>query len=131
MMSQRVTAMESLHKHIQNQMKKMLYNKSTSFCTLPPKQAQCDSLNLGCLIQAFPLLCDPRAQSYAERCSISGTIDKIRHMVNHGREITFHQWGRSNNTGDHADCSLSKLLLPEAEKIMQSIEGLTLPPCCL
>ena len=119
--------MESLHDLLREQVQRLLHNKSTSVCTLSEKQVQCDTFNLGCLMRTFPFLCDPQALDDARKRAVTSTIEQIGHIGTHGHELTFHQWGQSHNTADHAGCSLDKILLPKATKIMQSTLELTLP----
>lgn len=124
---QRAIAIEAMQKLFRNLMLILLYNTSQPVCTLPEKHAQCDRSNLGCLLQTFPHLCDSSAKD-AISSTITSTVTKIQHVHNYGSELQFHQWGRSHNTGDHADCSLDKILLPEVTAIIQSVQGLALKP---
>ena len=124
---QRATAIEALHKLFQNLTLRMLYSKSKPVCTLPQKQAQCDTSNLGCLLQTFPHLCDSRAIEDANSGTIMSIVNAIQHIRAYGSDLTFPQLGRSYNTGDHAECGLDKVLLPEAMAIVQSVQGLFLP----
>ena len=131
MKSHRESTMQSLHELLRDQMWELLYEKSVFSCTLSDKQALCDTLNLGCLLQAFPFLCDPERVDDAKNCTIAATVDQIEHVTTYGSELTFHQWNRRNNTGDHTACDIEKVLLTKAESIVHSVQGLVLPACCL
>ena len=85
--------MESLHNLLRGQVRKLLYIKSMSVCTLSEKQAQCDTFNLGCLMQAFSFLCNPQALDDAENCAAMTTTEQIRHIRTHEHGLPFHQWG--------------------------------------
>ena len=124
---QRATVMRALEEVFQNLMLRMLYNKSKPVCTLPQKQIQCDTLNLGCLLQNFPHFCDSRALDGANDGTIMSIITTVQHIRTYGSELTFPQWGRSHNTADHGDCGLDKVLLPDVMAIVQSVKGLILP----
>ena len=121
---QRATAIEAMQKLLQNLMFRLLYNQSQAVCTLSEKHTQCDCSNLGCLLQTFPHFCDPRAKEDAISGRIISTLTSIQQVRTYGSELTFHQWGRSHNTGDHADCGFDKILLPKVTAIIQSVQGL-------
>lgn len=129
-LSQRANTMDSLNQLLKNLMHRLLYNKAATVCSLPEKSAQCDTFNLGCLMQAFPWLCDSTPLDNSKSSTIIGFIERIRQIGSYGRELTYHEWGRSNNRADHADCGLERLLLPQALEIFESVQGLVLPPHC-
>lgn len=119
----RATAIEAMQELFRNLMLRLLYNKSQPVCTLPEKHTLCDYSNLGCLLQKFPHFCDSSAQD-AINSTITSTMTTIQHVHTYGSELTFYQLGRPYNTGDHADCGLDKILLPEMTAIIQSVQGL-------
>ena len=122
---QRATVIEVTQELFRNLMLRLLYNKSQPVCRLSEKHAQCDRSNLGCFLQTFPHFCDSSAKD-AISSTIISTVTIIQHIRPYGSELTFHQLGRAHNTGDHADCGLDKILLPEVIAIIQSVQGLVL-----
>lgn len=117
--------MEALQSLLKNLMLKLVYSKSKPFCRFQEKQAQCDTTNLGCLLQTFPYLCDSRVTN-ASSGTVTSTANKILQAHTYGSELTFHEWNRSYNRGDHSGCGVGKILTPEVTDIVQSVEGLIL-----
>lgn len=119
--------MEALHKLIQKLMLRLLYDKSKPVCTLAQKQAQCDTSNLGCLLQTFPQLCDSSAREDANRGPVMSTVNAVQHIRTYGSDLTFPRSARYYETDDHAGCGLDKVLLPEVRTFLRSVQGLFLP----
>ena len=117
--------MEALQSLLKNLMLKLVYSQSKPVCGLQEKQAQCDTTNLGCLLQTFPYLCDSRVTN-ASSSTVMSTANKILQAYTYGSELTFHERNRSYNRGDHASCGIGKKLTPEVTAIVESVEGLLL-----
>lgn len=122
---QRAATLEAVQDFIRKLMLRLLYPKLGPVCNLHEKRDQCDRLNLGCLLQAFPHLCDSNAKDDLSS-TIASTVAKIRQVQNSGSELSFYQWQPPSGNKNHAACGLDMIILPEVTEITQAVQGLVL-----
>ena len=99
---------------------KLRDSKKARVCRIVgPNIAKCDALNLGCLLQQFPNLDDPR------RTPPSG--DETVNSIVAGLEEILDVYGPLLvNFGNHRSCVVGSRMVAGAMRVVESVHGLEL-----
>ena len=81
--------------------------------------AKCDALNLGCLLQQFPNLDDPRRTGPSGDETVNSIVAESEVILNVCGAILF-------KFGDHRPCAVGLRLAAGAKNLLESVHGLEL-----
>lgn len=81
--------------------------------------AKCDALNLGCLLQQFPNLDDPRHTAPSGDETVNGIVAESEVILDVCGGLHF-------KFGDHRSCAVGTRLAAGAKGVLESVHGLEL-----
>ena len=99
---------------------KLRNSKQTRLCKIGGANiAKCDAVNLGCLLQQFPNLDDPRRIPPSCDETVNGIVGGSEEILDVCGAFVF-------KFGDHRSCAVGPRMVIRAKEVLESIHGLEL-----